>query len=95
MLTHRAQVGADSGHSKVAKGRELKTQLIDEAGLFAIITASAPHAAAARAAAAAVVQPAAAPAPPPAMEVRQRDPGGPSGVHPSRNGALLCATLAA
>ena len=40
------QVGADCGNSKYNKAKELKTPLIDEEGLFALILASAPFAAA-------------------------------------------------
>ena len=54
-------MGADSGSSKYGKAKELKTPLIDEEGLFALILASAPFAAAPKAAAAPA--PISAPAP--------------------------------
>ena len=83
------QVGAESGPSKVSKAKELKTQLIDEQGLFALIAASAPAggapAAAARPAAPAVARP---PAPPPVP----RSEAGPSSVGPSGAGACGAAS---
>jgi replication factor C subunit 1 len=78
------QVGADSGSSKYNKAKELKTPLVDEAGLFAMIAAT--PAAAPREA----VPVAPAPAPP-VRAPQAPSEAGPSGSHkPQRAAGAGC-----
>jgi hypothetical protein len=80
------QVGADSGHSKYGKAKELKTPLIDEAGLFAMIAATAPPADAPSAPQQAAFAAAAVPQAPP--HARHAE-AGPSAAGPSAPGAAV------